>query len=339
MKKQINILYVGNNLSDKTGYNSTQATLSNLLSEIYFLNVVSNKSNKILRLLDMCFTVIRQKNKADYILIDTFSTLNFYYAFIVSQIARILNIKYIPILHGGNLPNRLVHSRKMSKAIFEHSFANVAPSNYLKNAFEEKGIRVKFIPNVLNISDYIFKKRKQFKPNLLWVRAFDETYNPVMAIEVLFRLKRIYPEAKLCMVGPFKDSSHQKTVSKIKGYNLEKDVEITGILSRDKWLKKSKEFDVFINTTNFDNTPVSIMEAMALGLPIISTNAGGLPFLISAKMDGVLVVKNDAKQMTKEIDNLIKNPLFANKLTVNARRKAESFDWQVVKKQWIDLLK
>lgn len=339
MKKRIKILYVGNNLTDKTGYNSTQATLSNLLSEIYFLKVVSNKSNKILRLLDMCLAVIRFRNITNYILIDTFSTLNFYFALIVSQIARILNIKYIPILHGGNLPNRLVHSKRMSEAIFSHSFANVAPSNYLKSAFEEKGFRVLFIPNVLDISDYNFKERKQLKPNLLWVRAFDNVYNPIMAIEVLYQLKQKYSDAKLCMIGPFKDDSHQKTVSKIKEYNLESDVEITGILPKEQWLKKSEDFDIFINTTNFDNTPVSVMEAMALGMPIISTGAGGLSFLISDKRDGILVDKNDAKQMTKEIDNLIKNPLFANEVIQNARHKAASFDWQAVKHLWFDLLK
>jgi len=81
------------------------------------------------------------------------------------------------------------------------------------------------------------------------------------------------------------------------------------------------------------------MEAMALGIPIVSTNAGGMSFLIKDKKEGILVNKNDAKQMTKEIDSLLKNPLFANKLITSARKKALSFDWQVVKNLWFELLK
>ena len=339
MKKQIDILYIGNFLTLKTGYNTTIAVLSQLLRENYHVKVVSGKKNKLLRLLDMCWTVIKFKNNTDYILIDTFSTSSFYFSLIVSQLSRFFKVKYIPILHGGNLPHRLVHSRRMSKAIFGNSFANVAPSNYLKCAFEAKGFRVKFIPNVLNISDYIFKKRNEFKPNLLWVRAFNKVYNPVMAIEVLKILKDQYPEAKLCMIGPFKDGSHQQTLDIINSYKLNESIEMTGVLPKEEWCKKSEEFDIFINTTNFDNTPVSVMEAMALGLPIVSTNVGGLPFLIDDKKDGILVAKNDAKQMSKEIVKLLKKPLFANKLSVNARKKAESFDWQQVKIKWFELLK
>jgi len=191
MKKQIRILYVGNNLTYKTGYNTSIAILSRLLKEYFKIEVVSNKLNKVRRLIDMIKTVIKNRKITDYILLDTFSTSSFYYAFLISQLARIFKIKYIPILHGGNLPIRLAFSKRLSCMIFNHSFANVAPSYYLKNVFNKKGYRVNFIPNVLNISDYTFKQRKCLKPNLLWVRAFDKTYNPVMAIRVLYRLKRM----------------------------------------------------------------------------------------------------------------------------------------------------
>jgi len=338
MKNRNNLLYIGNHLTNKTGYNSVIAVLSNLLKEKYDVKVASNKLNKFLRLLDMCWKTIRLKNKIDYILIDTFSTSSFYYALIVSQLARFFKIKYIPILHGGNLPYRLEHSRSLSQMIFSYSYINVAPSQYLKSIFERKKYKVLFIPNILTITDYSFKFRESIKPNLLWVRAFDKIYNPLMAIEVLKNLKDLYPTAKLCMVGPFKDNSYQDVLDKIDCYKLNDCVEITGVLSKIEWIKKSEDFDIFINTTNFDNTPVSVMEAMALGLPIVSTNAGGLRFLIKDKEDGILVAKNDFKQMTKEVVKLIKTPLFANKLVMEARRKVELFDWNNVKEKWYEVL-
>lgn len=339
MTKKLKILYVGNYLTQKTGYNATIAVLSTLLKDKYNITVVSSKLNKVGRLFDMCWAVFKYRNHVNYILIDTFSTSSFYYALIISQLARLFNIKYIPILHGGNLPHRLEQSPYFSKLIFKHSYANVAPSNYLKEAFKKWGFDSEFIPNVLKISDYNFKLRAPLKPNLLWVRAFVEIYNPTMAIAVLQELKKSYPEATLCMIGPEKDDSYQQTLKKIKDLNLETSIEITGTLPKEAWHKKSESFDIFINTTNFDNTPVSVMEAMALGLPVVSTNAGGMPYLINDKFDGILVDRNDVKQMTDEIVNLLKNPLFASQLAIEARKKAESFDWNQVKQLWFNILK
>ena len=185
------ILYIGNDLAHKSNYNSSMETLSTLLiKEKYQVKKSSSKKNKVNRLLEMCFSVVKNRNKVDYILIDTFSTINFYYAFIISQLARILNIKYIPILHGGDLPQRIDRSKRMSNLIFNHSDINIAPSNYLKNEFEKRSYTTKFIPNILEIDKYDFKRRKSLSPKVLWVRAFRHLYNPKLAIEVLVLLKK-----------------------------------------------------------------------------------------------------------------------------------------------------
>ena len=338
-KTLIRILYIGNNFTEKSQYHSTLITLSNLLvSEGYELTITSSKQNKTLRLADMCWSVIGNRKKADYILIDTFSTSNFYFAFLTSQIARILNLKYIPILHGGNLPSRLNKSPNMSKMIFNYSYANVAPSNYLKSAFEKAGYKTHFIPNTIKIKDYQFKKRTIVNPKILWVRAFDRTYNPQMAVKVLQLLKKDFSEASLTMVGPVKDNSFELTKQLISELNLKDDINITGALSKNEWHKLSVDFDIFINTTNVDNTPLSVIEAMALGMPIISTNVGGLPFLIDNEVDGVLVDKDDVDGMKNAIVDLLNNPSKAIDLAMNARNKVEEFDWSQVKNKWFNLL-
>ncbi|MCG1036616.1 glycosyltransferase family 4 protein [Polaribacter sargassicola] len=332
------ILYIGNNLTKKTKYNSTLTVLSNLLKEEgYIVTVSSDKINKFLRLLDMCFTLIKHRKKVNYVLIDTFSTINFYYALIISQLARLFNLKYIPILHGGNLPNRLNRSKFFSDLIFNNSYQNIAPSNYLKSAFENKGYKTMFIPNILEIENYNFKKRTSYKPKLFWVRAFKEIYNPTLAIKVLNLLKKEYPKATLCMVGPFVDNSYNDCLQLVSELQLENSVEFTGVLLKEEWHKKSEEFDVFINTTNVDNTPVSVMEAMALGLPTINTNVGGIPFLIEGEVDGLLVTKSNEKEMTKAIISILKEE-YPN-LVINAREKVESFSWKKNRIKWIEILK
>ena len=332
------ILYIGNDLAHKSNYNSSMETLSELLmKENFKVYKSSSKNNKIIRLLDMCLTVIKKRNKIDYILIDTFSTINFYYAFIVSQLSRLLGVKYIPILHGGDLPKRIERSSWMSNLIFNYSYKNIAPSNYLKTEFEKKGYETLFVPNVLEIEKYKYRNKKNHQPKLLWVRAFRHLYNPKLAIEVLVLLKKTYPEAVLCMVGPIKDTSFEATKELVKLHELEDSVEFTGVLSKEKWHNKSKDFDIFINTTNFDNTPVSVMESMALGLTIVSTNAGGIPYLINNNVEGVLVDKSNPEQMANAIIKLLKEN--NQELSINARVKAESFSWEIVKETWFSILK
>jgi L-malate glycosyltransferase len=285
----------------------------------------------------MIIATILLAPKVDFIIIDTYSTVSFWYTFFCSQVARIFKTKYIPILHGGNLPVRLKKNPKLCEMIFSHSFANVAPSHYLKNAFANSGFhKTIFIPNVLEISEYAFFDRKNLNPKLLWVRAFDKIYNPIMAIYVVIELKKKYSNVALCMVGPDKDGSQIET----KEFALKNDVNVTfpGKLTKKEWTKLALDYDIFINTTHIDNTPVSVMEALALGLPVVSTNVGGLPFLIQDQKDGLLVDDNDAQSMAKKIDLLIENPEFANQIITSGRQKVAGFDWKQVKILWNNLL-
>ena len=331
MKK---ILYIGNNLPNENP--TTLKVLSTLLKENNFnVTVYSNKQNKALRLIHMCWGVLKH-SKCDCLLIDTYSTLNFYFAFIISQLSRLLSIKYIPILHGGNLPVRLTKSPTLSKLIFGNSVVNVAPSKYLLKEFQLKNFETIHISNAIYLNDYIFKKRDKIEPKLLWVRAFDKMYNPEMAIKVLFEVRKEYPNACLCMVG----SDRKGVLNSVKSLAIKLEVfesiSFTGQHSKEQWHQLSEDYDIFINTTNIDNTPVSVIEAMALGIPVISTNVGGIPYLIDEGVDGVLVDKNDFKGMSHEIIRLIQenNQLLAE----NARKKAENFDGSVVIKRWMQLL-
>jgi glycosyltransferase involved in cell wall biosynthesis len=333
MKK---IVYIGNNLKNKNP--TTLIQLSKLLEELdYKVCVYSNKQHKLIRMLHMCFGVMKHRN-ANYLLIDTYSTTNFYYALIVSQLARLFSIKYIPIIHGGDLPKRLVENPKSSNLIFSNSFINVSPSNYLQEIFLKYNFKTIFIPNSININEYIFTEGKELIPKLLWVRAFQDIYNPNMAIEVLEIILKKYSKATLCMVGPDKDGSLKEILEYAKAKNILNSIEITGFLSKSDWIKKSKEYSIFINTTNYDNSPVSVVEAMALGLPVVSTNVGGMPYLIESFENGILVNKNDADEMATYCIQLIENPVLAAKISRNARTKVEKFDSEIVKEQWSKLL-
>lgn len=315
-------------------------TLTELfLKQGFSVIVSSDKSNKIFRLFDICSCVLKNQKKVDILLIDTFSTLNFYYAFVISQLARLLAIKYIPILHGGNLPTRLDNSKFMSSLIFKNSYKNISPSIYLQQEFKTRGYTSEYIPNSIPIKEYDFKERQHLSLKLLWVRAFDKIYNPLLAIKVLHLLKKKFENIQLCMVGPDKDGSLNEVQSLVHKLELTTNITITGVLKKEEWHQLSESYDIFINTTAIDNMPVSVLEAMALGLPIISTNVGGIPYLIKDKENGILVPANDENEMATAIINLLNNPEEANRLSLSARLFAEQFDIEIIKEQWFNLLK
>ncbi|MEC4004385.1 glycosyltransferase family 4 protein [Flavobacterium sp. SUN052] len=333
------LLYVGNKLSKHGNTTTVIETLScSLVHEGFEVVVTSDKKNQLYRLLDMIATTLQKIFKVNYVLIDTYSTSSFYYALIISQICRLFKVKYLPILHGGNLPNRLKSSLFLSKIIFKNAYYNIAPSRYLLNEFSDFGFKnVVHIPNTISINDYRFESRNFETIKILWVRSFSEIYNPKMAINVFADLKKEFPNAKLCMVGPDKENLINECKELAKQRNVE--VEFTGKLDKNEWLELSRDYNVFINTTHFDNTPISVIEAMALGLPVVSTNVGGIPYLLQDQKNAFLVNDSDVDAMVSAIKEIFSNSEIRTSIIKNARLLVESYDWSIVKDKWLEILK
>lgn len=336
MKK---LLYIGNKLS-KHGANATSIeTLGGFLeSEGYIVFYASSKKNKFLRLLDMLYCTVKYRKTVDYVLIDVYSTLNFWYAIIISQLCRLLQMPYIAKLHGGNLPERLTSDLFFCDLLFKNAYGISAPSFYLMERFTRyKKQNLVYIPNSIEIKNYSYRARLIDTPKLLWVRSFSKIYNPKMAVVVLSHLKKEFPNATLCMVGP--DKEH--ILESVRQLALDLNVSVTfmGKLSKKEWIALSEGFNVFINTTHFDNTPVSLIEAMALGLPIVTTNVGGIPYLIENEKTGILIEDDDALGMANAIKQLHLNSSLQQSIIKSARQQVSFYDWNVVKEQWFQLLK
>ncbi len=333
-----NVLYIGNNLKQQRANVSAIGRLGPKLTEEGFrVRYASSKSHKTQRLLDMLWACVRYGKASQWVLVDTYSTQNFYYALLVSQLCRIMGVPYIPILHGGNLPSRLKTNPLWSQMLFKPAFALVSPSVYLKEAFEASGYKkLQYIPNSLELEQYEFQEKEYSEVKLLWVRAFASIYNPELAVHVLKALQDQGINASLCMVGPDTDGSMERVKS--LATNLGVSVTITGKLPKKDWIALAKDYNIFINTTNYDNMPVSVIEAMALGLPVVSTNVGGLPYLLHHEKEALLVPPKDVDAFVMAIKQLIYNPVATRTMTFNARKKVEQFDWNLVKHQWIKLL-
>ncbi len=333
-----NILYIGNKLHAHGRTATTIDTLAPLLLQSgYNVRCASDKLHVVLRFCDMILKTIHLRTWSDYVLIDTYSTKNFWYAITVGCVCNVFKIKYIPILHGGNLPKRLQSHEKLLKAYLNNAHAVVSPSDYLKFAFAKAIPKtITCIPNNIPLDKYPFLSRSSVQPKLLWVRSFTTIYNPLLALKVLELLLKDYPAASLTMVGPDKDGTLATCKAYASTHGLP--VTFTGLLSKDAWIVASRGHDIFINTSNFDNLPISVIEAMALGLPVVTTSVGGIPFLINHGYNGMLVPPDIAGSMADAILELLKNQYLAKSLSENGRKTAAVYDWEMIQPLWQALL-
>ena len=331
------VLYLGNKFYHYKRVNSVLETLEPLFSEFCIIKTASAKKNQVFRFVHMVFYFFRFGLKADKIIIDVYSTKAFYFAYIFAKFSLFFNKKYILFLHGGNLPDRFHGSPCMTKAILKRAHRIIAPSFYLQSFFLDKGFKVLRIPNIIELVKYPFKLRKKVEPRLLALRGFGKPYNPLMTLKAVNELKVSIPDIQLLMMGNKEDYHYKEVINFIEKNHLQNIVTIQPKCTREEWVVLSQNYDIMISNPVIDNTPVSIIEGMALGMCIITTNVGGIPNLVSEN-ECLLLESNDVAALTQGIIHLIRQPDYACQLSINGRKKAEEFDWKIIKEKWMEVL-
>lgn len=336
MKNELSILIIGNFLSETSGVRGVCEDLAEHMMRAGWTVVTSsNKPCRATRLLDMLNTVWTQRNSYKLASIDIFSGLSFYWAEVVGFLLRKLRKPYVLSLRGGNLPGFAKCNPERVTRLFKSAAAVTAPSRYLLEQMKPYCPEIIIIPNPIDIERYPFKIRSVPHPTLMWLRAFHDIYNAQMAIYVAASLVPQYPQFRLMMGGADKgDGSFQKAKQLADAVGVSDAIEFAGKIPKTEvpaWLQKG---EIFINTTNVDNTPVTVIEAMACGLPIVSTNVGGIPYLLDDEKDALLVPPNDLESMAAAVRRLLTEPGLSACLSGNARKKVEQFDWSEVLPQW-----
>jgi glycosyltransferase involved in cell wall biosynthesis len=300
-------------------------------------NVITTSHHlaRIPRLLDILSTIWRYKNTYQVARIDVYSGPAFLWAESAAWLLKRLRKSFILTLHGGNLPVFAARWPTRVNRLLQSADIITTPSRYLLENIPLHNDRTRLIPNHINLASFTFKVREIPRPNIIWMRAFHTIYNPTLAPRVLAQLLPEFPHAHLVMAGPDKgDGSLQETIRISDTLGVTSRLELPGgIPKRDvpNWLTNG---DIFINTTNIDNTPISVLEAMACGLRVVSTNVGGIPYLLENGHDALLVPPDDPQAMAAAVLRILTEPGLAKRLSTNARKKVEKFDLSVVMPQW-----
>lgn len=334
------ILIVSNFMSEIGGIRNACEDLADKLATCGWSVIrTSKKSARIPRLLGMLGATFGQRKDYEIAQVDVYSGLAFIVAEVVSLALRAISKPYVLTLRGGNLPVFAERwGGRVSRLLNSAAFVTV-PSQYLFEAMKNYRRNLELIPNPIDIEKYPFRPRTKPVPHFIWLRSLHKIYNPMLAVKTIAELVNEYPDLHLTMIGPDSgDGSYQAVEREAVKLNIREKISLTGTAAKTQIPSLLNQGDIFLNTTDIDNTPVSVIEALACGLCVVSTNVGGIPYLLEHEIDSLLVPPNDEFQMAQSARRFLTSPFFAQKISDSARRKSESFSWDVILPMWEDVL-
>jgi glycosyltransferase involved in cell wall biosynthesis len=200
--------------------------------------------------------------------------------------------------------------------------------------FREKRITV--IPNGVDLSCFngavdAFIMREELgigdEPLVATALRLIKKKSPDLLISAFAKVLKIIPEAKLVIAGSGREKdnlSHQ-----IQGLNITNSVFMVGILSKEKMAQLMAAADVFILPSKRESFGLSLLEASAAGVPVICSNAGGVPEIFQDGLNALLYPPGDDRAMAKAIIHLIQDKELAKAISANALETARKFTWEI----------
>jgi glycosyltransferase involved in cell wall biosynthesis len=335
----ISVLHVGSFLS-ASGYNTSfiEELADRMELAGWKVYRTSDTESQLIRLAEIAMTCWSRRKEYEVAHIAVYSGRAFILAEVASRIIRACGRPVVLSLHGGNLPAFARRWPRRVKSLLSSANAVTAPSDYLRNEINPYHSKVQVLPNPLELKNYSYQPRIGGS-RLIWVRAFHEMYNPTLAPKVLALLQKDFPQAHLTMLGPDKgDGSLQRTERVAVDLGVQERMSLPGGVAKHQVPEIMGTADIFLNTTNIDNTPISVLEAMGCGLCIVSTNVGGIPYLLEDEFNALLVPPDDAEAMAGAVRRILKDEALATRLSRNSRQTAEKFDWSKSLPKWETLI-
>ncbi len=212
----------------------------------------------------------------------------------------------------------------------------VVPSGYLVKVFARFGIVAEPIFNFVDKDKYQFRERRPLRPIFVSNRNFEKLYNVGLVLEAFARIRENHQDARLILAGDGEGKGLLR--SRAEELGLE-NVEFVGRIPPEEMPQLLDRADIYLNSPNIDNMPNSIIEAFAAGLPVVSTNAGGIPYICDDGRTALLVETGDAEGLAAKALRLLEDDEFAQKMITEARRECQRYSWENVREDWLRIYK
>ena len=300
------------------------------------VTMTSTRTGSVARALDQALTTRRHRKDTEVVVVHLYSGRAFLTEDVVSRLAG--GARLVGVLAGGGLPAFGVRRPRWVRRVLDRFDDLVAPSAYLARwAASCTTTPVTVIPNPLDLDPYRFRGRSPARPRLLWLRAYHEIYAPEDAVQAVARLQTAHPDVQLTMVGDDK-GRRPEVVRLVADLGLEAHVSVGGFAGPERKRALFDDHDLFLNTSRVDNRPVSVVEAAACGLVVVSTDVGALADLVQDGRSALLVAPGDTAAMADAVGRVLADPALARRLSVGGRAVAEQGTPDRVLAAWDDLL-
>ncbi|WP_256250604.1 glycosyltransferase family 4 protein [Nitrosomonas sp. Nm51] len=252
-------------------------------------------------------------------------------------IARLRNTPVIVNYRGGEARLFFQKSWRWIKPSLDRTHAIIVPSGFLEAVFGQYGYAAGIVPNIIDLSRFSVRPQTDGDgtdwtdaPHIVVTRNLEAIYDNATAIRAFQIVKQSVPRARLTVAG----AGPEKTMLEhfVTELGLQDSIRFTGRIDNDAIAALYQSADMMINASLIDNMPISILEALASGVPVVSTDAGGIPYLVEHNKTALLVPKKDPDAMANAMLKLLRSPQLADSLRSCGLASLERYTWNSVKR-------
>jgi len=251
--------------------------------------------------------------------------------------------KRVPIVinyRGGQAQTFLSNNLRWVRPTLQRADLIVVPSGFLAAVFADLGVPVRVVENIVDLERFsaakrgkpIWHQRDRSRPHLVVTRNLEAIYAVDVAIRAFSLIRRIYPDAILSIAGEGEQLGKLRQLSATLG--LLDCVHFLGRMNNDEIAELYQTADVMLNSSLVDNMPISVLEALASGVPVVTTDVGGIPFIVEHDRTALLVPPHDADAMARETIRLLDDPELFERLIAAGAMEVARYSWQVVREKW-----
>lgn len=248
----------------------------------------------------------------------------------------------VPVIvnyRGGEAEAFMHKQSRWVLPVLRRASALAVPSGFLEGIFARHGLDPVVVPNIVDLDrfDAHAGERPDLRdgPHLVVTRNLEALYDNATALRAFALVRARWPNARLSVAGSGPELDALRAEARRLGVAAA--VTFTGRLDRDAMAHLYASAHVMLNPSRVDNTPNTILEAWASGVAVVSTDAGGVPFLVDANVNAVLVPPGDPQAMADAVLALLADPARTARLAAAGRRAAQRFAWPQVRPRWLEL--
>lgn len=259
-----------------------------------------------------------------------------YWSFVLAPLPAVLMARCLgkPVVlnyHSGEAADHLAHWGALVHPWLKLVNDIVVPSTYLQQVFASHGYQARVIHNTVDTSRFQYRVRTPLRPRLLSARNLESLYGVEHTLVAFSMVKAAYPDATLTIAGI---GSQEDALRRLTMALKLTDVQFLGRVEPSAMPTLYDRADVLLNSSYIDNQPLSILEAMATGIPIVTTGVGDIANMLQHGVSGTLVPVGDPAAMAKAVIALLERPERALLMAHRAKQALEQYTWPQVRARW-----